>query len=93
MRIAIKLKLKPSDNQIGTKSRAKAEPKSTGSFRCETRSETNSTENDAAVEPRHVLKMNRWLMQSVGIHEFAMGNLNPNAQKLVVFAQRSLRSL
>ena len=33
--------------------------------------------------------MNRWLMQSVGIHEFAMGNLNPRAQKLVVFAQRS----
>jgi phosphatidylglycerophosphatase A len=30
MRIAIKLKLKPSDNQIGTKSRAKAEPKVPG---------------------------------------------------------------
>ncbi|EGT91189.1 hypothetical protein ABNIH2_15362 [Acinetobacter baumannii ABNIH2] len=37
--------------------------------------------------------MNRRFMQSVGIHEFAMGNLNPNAQKLVLFAQRSVRSL
>ena len=32
MRIAIKLKLKPSDNQIGTKSRAKAEPKVPGAL-------------------------------------------------------------
>lgn len=32
MRMAIKLKLKPSDNQIGTKSRAKAEPKVPGAL-------------------------------------------------------------
>ncbi|KCY62921.1 hypothetical protein J608_2656 [Acinetobacter baumannii 1288284] len=32
IRIAIKLKLKPSDNQIGTKSRAKAEPKVPGAL-------------------------------------------------------------
>lgn len=32
MRIAIKLKLKPSDNQIGMKSRAKAEPKVPGAL-------------------------------------------------------------
>ncbi len=32
MRMAIKLKLKPSDNQIGMKSRAKAEPKVPGAL-------------------------------------------------------------
>ena len=77
---------------MGTKVRQKQSQKYR-CFRSKTRSKTNPTENDAAVEPRHVFKMNRRFMQSVGIHEFAMGNLNPNAQKLVLFAQRSVQSL
>ena len=74
--------MKPSANQMGMNSRAKAEPKVPGALGS---TEANTTAYNQSVSPRHGFELNRGFLQSVGIHENEVNDLRHSVQSLSGF--------
>ena len=76
---------KPQCQPNWNKQQCESRTKGARCFWQQSRAKSNTAKHDAAVEPRHVFKIDCGFMQNVGIHEIAVDSVHHPAQKLIPF--------